>query len=71
MRQKVNRIWICQREEGWLEGNSWGESYQSSWQQGQTGAKKESLNAWERIVTNASSELKKKSHLAKQTGSHS
>lgn len=42
----------------------------------QTGAKRELLNAWERIVTRESSELKKKkkkkeSYPAKQTGSYS
>lgn len=40
-------------------------------QQGQPGAERESLNACERVVTRKSSVSKKKSHLAKQTGSHS
>lgn len=41
-------------------------------QQGQPGAESEPLNACERVVTRKSnvSKKKKKSHLAKQTGSH-
>lgn len=58
---------------GWAAKGTAGEkAIHPAGQQGEPGAERESLNACERVVTRKSSmSKKKKSHLAKQTGSHS
>lgn len=63
--RKANGIWICQEEEGGLEGNSWGESHQSSSAVGPDGHWEAAAKCLrQRVVTSKSSmSLKKKNHI--------